>query len=628
MEVAGLVVGIVGLYSACSTCYKVFTDVKGAGRDADLTAHRLRIQESVLRAWMWHWDVRSDSGLQEAEAAETKLGRYLKKNPHAAHGIAGVLYCVGEILSDRKKLHDDYGLSVELNDESQLPVVLAYTEPTRNLTALKTEMKEKSKAILGRVRDKHRITWALRDGKKFKDLIALLVEYNNSLYQLGPQSVRDELPVNLVATYLRDHPVPDPSRQQNPEASVLEGEQDTEQLGLPRQNPEQFTPFQQNVEEPRLPQETAQHLDPACRENMDEPSEMNPSPIQLAMETLDDFLNLREEITRTRTKGPLTLVQEKELLSIRANELKTHPKAEKTAVYQRLNETVFLERIGYIDFNQKDRQRVRTSIIKLGQLLHLPVFRRHLHALEFLGLVEFPNKMEIGFVYHLPNSLGQPQPSYPVHDLRIREPISMFELLKSWTHSPALGLWFDLARELVRSVAFLHASGWLHKNIRSSTLYLFPKSGPELGRKSEHIDMENPFLIGHIKGDDKTPVKGRITNDIYQHPFKRTYPYSRYCYAFDVYSLGVTLLEIGLWMRVDRVWKKYKGKDRDNNYFQVRRKLIRAAREALPPVCGDLYTQVTVSCLSVERGDSQRAEEAEHQELCARIAAELAQCRV
>jgi transposase-like protein len=52
MEVAGLVVGIVGLYSACQSCYNLFSETKNSVSNATLAARELEIHGSILKAWV------------------------------------------------------------------------------------------------------------------------------------------------------------------------------------------------------------------------------------------------------------------------------------------------------------------------------------------------------------------------------------------------------------------------------------------------------------------------------------------------------------------------------------------------------------------------------------------------
>jgi hypothetical protein len=118
---------------------------------------------------------------------------------------------------------------------------------------------------------------------------------------------------------------------------------------------------------------------------------------------------------------------------------------------------------------------------------------------------------------------------------------------------------------------------------------------------------------------------GRITLDLYQHPYKRVYPEHAYCYAFDVYWLGIALLEIGCWRSLRKIFGYVEQALRyDEDPFETRRALVDFAKRELPGMCGNTYTQVVVSCLSVEQEDS----EEETRELCVRILDDLTQLRV
>ena len=106
------------------------------------------------------------------------------------------------------------------------------------------------------------------------------------------------------------------------------------------------------------------------------------------------------------------------------------------------------------------------------------------------------------------------------------------------------------------------------RNIRPSSIFFFPSQsknglGPAEGNPPP-IDYGKPIFVGfgHARVDDivtdpgnyygdedepKSRRPGDITLDLYQHPDKRSNPELRYSRAFDIYSLGCVLLEIGLW---------------------------------------------------------------------------------
>ncbi|OAF62456.1 hypothetical protein VC83_01257 [Pseudogymnoascus destructans] len=148
-----------------------------------------------------------------------------------------------------------------------------------------------------------------------------------------------------------------------------------------------------------------------------------------------------------------------------------------------------------------------------------------------------------------------------------------------------------------------------------------PYKAPELQTEGRHVRVR----FAGEDSDLKSQEAHRANFDMKHHPFKRAYPDRRYCHAFDVYSLGIALLEIGLWTPVESLYAE--DMLGPNDPFDTRRKLIRIAQQALLDRCGGLYTKVTASCLSVDPEDSEKSL-MEQRELCARTAADLAQCQV
>lgn len=83
------------------------------------------------------------------------------------------------------------------------------------------------------------------------------------------------------------------------------------------------------------------------------------------------------------------------------------------------------------------------------------------------------------------------------------------------------------------------------------------------------------------------------------------------------------MLEIGLWRPIEDLYEE-NGEVKDP--FKTRRGLISIAQN-LKNSCGEIHTKVTVSNLRVDPEDSEKSL-IEQRELCARIAADLAQCHV
>jgi hypothetical protein len=569
---------------------------------------------------------------------------------------------------------------------------------------LKTDVIQKTKTISSRFTTTRKLTWVLKDSAKFNVLIETLKKHNDSLHLLCPEFAFELLLINLALEYLPRHEGSDLKQLQQ-----LFSSSQVKPLGAAggsvRDGGEANTEASMEAGAVAVGEETEEIL-PLV------------SPSQQGLQVVADLANIKIEAASSSKEEELSLEKEKELLSFKEDDLDTGRFC--MAVWLSGRETVYVERHSYKANGDTLSQQIRTNILKLGRLLKLPVCAKRLHTLELLGLVEFPELEAVGFVYRLPFSLGQHKKGFPIEDMNIRKPRAT---LFQWEDDPvpALGLRFDLARKLVQSVSFLHASGWLHKNIRTDELYIFPKSGPELSRDWKSMDFKNPFLLGYrysrpdvvrdrrqhrpnqpkVQDDVQSPLPSgapilaasevlmsiqegqasleqasqdratpstskaqqqklqerhvrfvredsvdsdsssdlnaavpekrklsqqahRVNLDMKHHPFKRAYPDRRYCHAFDVYSLGVALLEIGMWTSVEELYAE--NDDDLVDPFDTRRELIDIAQRLLDR-CGERYTKVTISCLSVDPEDSEESL-AEQRELCARTAADLAQCQV
>ncbi|RAK82139.1 uncharacterized protein BO72DRAFT_491760 [Aspergillus fijiensis CBS 313.89] len=167
-----------------------------------------------------------------------------------------------------------------------------------------------------------------------------------------------------------------------------------------------------------------------------------------------------------------------------------------------------------------------------------------------------------------------------------------------------------LASCLARSVVFLHSSSFVHKSITPENIIICRSHADRLG---------TPYLVGfdqfrlaegptHLSGDKAWE------RNIYRHPRRQgIHPEDEYIMQHDVYSLGVCLLEIGLWTS----FVEYSGdygqpipgpslsikkliveKDQRRAAYQIKRMLVDLARNKLPALMGNIFTEVVVSCLT------------------------------
>ena len=123
-------------------------------------------------------------------------------------------------------------------------------------------------------------------------------------------------------------------------------------------------------------------------------------------------------------------------------------------------------------------------------------------------------------------------------------PESLRALLLSPSQEHPLNERFEVAKQLANSVMFVHNAQFVHKNISPETVLLLKNDSSTLGM---------PFLVGFEKfrlADGRTYHIGDSLwqQNLYRHPTRQgTRPIEDYRMQHDIYSLGVCLLEIGMW---------------------------------------------------------------------------------
>lgn len=120
------------------------------------------------------------------------------------------------------------------------------------------------------------------------------------------------------------------------------------------------------------------------------------------------------------------------------------------------------------------------------------------------------------------------------------------------TTKPSLSVRVALCAALSRCVHSLHAVSWLHKAFRPDNIVFFtsPTSG----------NLDKPFVSGfelsRPSDMDQWSEKPEFepAADIYRHPnAQSSQTDGNYRMAYDVYSLGVVMIEIALWRRIEDV---------------------------------------------------------------------------
>lgn len=235
----------------------------------------------------------------------------------------------------------------------------------------------------------------------------------------------------------------------------------------------------------------------------------------------------------------------------------------------------------------------KAHVRDLARLLH------HVHPTTFgllkcEGVIEVPTDqgIQFDFIFGIPEGLHSPT---TMRSLLMEKP------------QCSLSKRVQLAKQLARSVMFVHTTGFVHKGIRPETVVVFNQGSQDLGPS---------FLIGFERirrAGAQTDLLGDLEweRNLYRHPVRQgLWPEEAFSMQHDIYSLGVCLLEIALWrsfVHIDdegptpwselRIEKAISDRDARRGGFAIKKELVTMAKDRLPSLVGDRYSDLVLACL-------------------------------
>jgi serine/threonine protein kinase len=193
------------------------------------------------------------------------------------------------------------------------------------------------------------------------------------------------------------------------------------------------------------------------------------------------------------------------------------------------------------------------------------------------------------------------------------QPTSLATLIASAKYRQhSLSERLKIAQQLTRAVCYVHALDFVHKNIRPRSVLAFPQTRSTLG---------SVYLVGFEMfrregGNTRLIGDSDWEKNVYRHPERQgDHPETAHRMQHDIYSLGVCLLEIGLWKPIIPLVADAKSTRPDGENAmevqesiplpqqQVKTKFVKTKFESLadtllPSVMGDQYRDVVVNCLT------------------------------
>ncbi|KAK4466530.1 hypothetical protein QBC42DRAFT_282309 [Cladorrhinum samala] len=270
------------------------------------------------------------------------------------------------------------------------------------------------------------------------------------------------------------------------------------------------------------------------------------------------------------------------------------------------------------DYNNSDMSERLFSSIE--SVLSLPPSQAsRFGALNCAGICHDIEQMHIKLLYRYPRT---PDAADPSRRPRVRHLAEILGLFEGVPVNDNLGLYISiderlrLARDLAAAVFEFHKIRWWHKSISCYNVLLFffdntalPPSlavRKPLCPRFRKLNLGRPYLIGfsHSRPENagySNKMHAKAAVFPYHHP---DYPGADavgaetspgYLAEYDYYSLGLVLLEIGMWQRLRRIFP-----DRNLTRHDMRVDILANLVPVLEGTLGSSYSEAVRACLSGE----------------------------
>lgn len=151
---------------------------------------------------------------------------------------------------------------------------------------------------------------------------------------------------------------------------------------------------------------------------------------------------------------------------------------------------------------------------------------------------------------------------------------SLHQLLKTCP-KPSLSARVSLCAVLAESIHSFHMVNWLYKGLRSENIIFFAPDG-------ESPDLSAPYVSGfelsrpNILEEMTEKPRSNSLCDIYRHPYAQSiWGNGSYRKAYDMYSLGIVLIEIAHWKRIEDVMGfENLAEVRPRTLFEIQKRLL------------------------------------------------------
>lgn len=553
-----MALGVVGfsfqLFAACTKGFLVLSSALNLGKDASTLRCMLNLEEYRFHQWGEKSGLLSDYPHLERCELNQRLNRKL---------IDETLEELKNLLTDTEKLKNRYKLDLVPDRPSKLAedgegqadrgggmLDQAVCHKRRGVILTKAKLVQSANDL------PRRLWWAMADKNGFESLVRQigffvqkLVDFLDDHQQEIMRSNIRMLLLNVVAL----HDKLDELKAIQTSVEFVVGEDSpiassaaVKHLRIELQHdrdPPVYTPtstLQVNSPPPSYSSSLRNEYSTLDRPVSPDPKARSKSP--------------KPSITSRTRRPPLPSVNP-ELIARKSGE-GPRPNRE-TALYEK-DQPIYIE---WKSINRALRSKIRPRVENLAHLLHAP--KHHsFRTLHCRGFFEDYVKCQYGFVFDRP--AGCDVSKYPV---------SLLQMYRLKGFLPSQTERLRLAKILATALLQLHSAGWLHKSLRSENILFFPQK-PQLEEQGSNpygrgkggpkpiISLSQPYIVGYeyARFDSTSEVSEQPSSnpehDIYRHPLAIGDYSESFNRLFDIYALGLVLLEIANWRPLKKIVSK------------------------------------------------------------------------
>ncbi|KAG4434207.1 hypothetical protein IFR05_010308 [Cadophora sp. M221] len=657
MEPISFAIGVASIASIFQTCIHAYRTLATAMTIGDATVTldiQFQVEELRLRMWGKDWGLLKDEE-QESEAKtisnddsdseNSEEGKVTSKKradflddiddefqiPGLQKVAIDVLGRISKSLEEWRSITEKYQAPAGAKVAGSVVDPAAGQSSRDALSHVSSKQAKQAKDISIRAKIIAKGRWALKDKQDLEDILAKLTRFNDGLQNLLPRRERASLNRGLAGELLKlleDGTLVGSRSHVNEQLRHIEGTSESKAariIGLKRMNK---TEMGEKTVQSDGKDITADTATPFAKPSIwieGSPGSMQipfaqfhglPEPKIAKMETHDDESRwiLGKYVPLPRSKAiyfPAVHVS-----TTQNTRIDTAPKNLSTAempgqvTLVEWRPTAHESRAS--ELTEQDLKDRRDHIARL--LSRTATTDTEFRVLNCLGYTTTAGHTEDGSTHDLVGYVYQ----YPEFASSKSVPVSLRDLLGDAYNAdnpkvPSLEVRFRLARSLSIALYQLQCAGWVHRKISSYNVIFFRD------RSTNELNLDQPFLVGwqYSRPDDQRRIfpsergnEGVGDLDMYVHRLRLTTGghgrYPRFRKSFDIYSLGIILIEIAFWEPIialtdeeERRMMELKDSTISSGFRAEEwwQSILKTAEEEIAPEMGAAYQEAVLFCL-------------------------------